>query len=113
MFDGIGDHAAHLILREALGERIERQQSHFWLIFGPIEPRDARMRHFPAAAAEPRRGGKQHVLALAEFVAHERLVKPHRPQILVAVPHQHTDDALAESTAAGVDFDHFAADSFA
>src|SRR5687768_3903349 len=85
------------------------------------------MRHFPATAAEPRRGGKQHVLALAELVSHERLIKPHRPQIpVLPLPlgrrsavagegwgegaHQNADDTFAESAAAGVDFYDFSTD---
>ena len=110
LLDRAGDHAPHLILREALGERIQRQQPHLRLVLGAVEPRDARVGHLPAAAAEPRLGGEQHVLALAKFLAHERLVEPDRPQIVVALPHQHADDALAEAAAAGVDFDDLAAD---
>ena len=58
------------------------------------------MGHLPPPAAQPRLGRQQHVLARAKLLAHERLVEPHRPQIVVPVADQHADAALAEAAAA-------------
>ena len=66
LFDRAGHHPPHLVLREALGERVQRQQPHFGLVFGAVEPGDARVGHFPAPAAEPRLGRKAARAALRE-----------------------------------------------
>ena len=45
-----------------------------------------------------------------EFVAHERLIEPNRPQVLLPVKQQHADAAFAKAAAGGVHLGHHAAD---
>ena len=109
-FERERDHAPHLILREAFGERVERQQPHFGLVFFAVEPGDARVGHLPSAAAVTGFAGEEHVLAFAEFFAHERLVEPEGPEVIISLADEDADLALAEAAAAAIDFDDFAAD---
>jgi hypothetical protein len=70
--------SAHLVLRNSFGKRIQRQQPHFRLVLGAIQPGHSRVGHFPAAASKARFGRQQHVLTLAKLVAHEWLIEPDR-----------------------------------
>ncbi len=109
-FEGERDHAPQLVLREAFGERVERQEAHFGLVFFAIEPGDAGVGHFPAAAAVAWFCGEEDVLAFAEFFAHEGLVEPEGAEVVVALADEDADLAFAEAGAAAIDFDDFAAD---
>ena len=98
-------------LLEAVGEWVDGEE----LGAGPVgvfcvEPLDAGVGHFPAAARTARLGREKHVLALAKFIAHERLIEPNRAQIVVAIADQHTDAAFAKTAGSGVDFGDDTAD---
>ncbi len=90
---------SHVTQCKALGQRVDRQQLTLRRVVVRFDHPGVGMHHLPPRAAAACLARQQQHLAAVELFPQERLVEPHRPQMIAALPHEHAQDRATRASA--------------